>query len=41
MKTEKQIRARLDQIDVEIDEGGDFRSLEAERDTLNWVLDEE
>ncbi len=40
MKSEAAIRARLEAIENEIDGGGDFRSLETERDTLEWVLED-
>ena len=41
MKSEKVIRERLDEIESTIeDDDQDFRALETERDTLEWVLDE-
>ena len=40
MKTEQQIRQRLEEIETEIEGDGDFRSLEDERDALQWVLDD-
>jgi hypothetical protein len=42
MKSEKEINKRLEEIEKVIeDDDQDFRALETERDTLEWVLEEE
>jgi hypothetical protein len=42
MRSEKEINKRLEEIEEVIeDDDQDFRTLETERDTLEWVLEEE
>ena len=42
MRSEKEINKRLEEIEEVIeDDDQDFRALETERDTLEWVLEEE
>ena len=42
MRSEKEINKRLEEIEGVIeDDDQDFRALETERDTLEWVLEEE
>ena len=40
MQNEQEIRFKLEDICREIDEGGDYRYLDAIKDALEWVLGE-